>query len=95
MEKLGNVTALSLTAPFKNYPKENFVFELTVKDKQINRERISYVFTVLLSHVKQALSVKNQIFLTLKYKVTSMLKEKNIALQQWNSSLYSSQGLKS
>ena len=95
MEKLGNVIALSLTAPFKNYPKENFVFELTVKDKQINRERISYVFTVLLSHVKQALSVKNQIFLTLKYKVTSMLKEKNIALQQWNSSLYSSQGLKS
>ena len=68
---------------------------LTVKDKLINRERISYVFTVLLSHVKQALSVKNQIFLTLKYKVTSMLKEKNIALQQWNSSLYSSQGLKS
>ena len=60
---------------------------LTVKDKHINRERISYVFTVLLSHVKQALSVKNQIFLTLKYKVTSMLKEKNIALQQWNSSL--------
>ena len=68
---------------------------LTVKDKLINRERISYVFTVLLSHVKQALSVKNQILLTLKYKVTSMLKEKNIALQQWNSSLYSSQGLKS
>ena len=68
---------------------------LTVKDKLINREGISYVFTVLLSHVKQALSVKNQIFLTLKYKVTSMLKEKNIALQQWNSSLYSSQGLKS
>ena len=68
---------------------------LTVKDKLINRERISYVFTVLLSHVKQVLSVKNQIFLTLKYKVTSMLKEKNIALQQWNSSLYSSQGLKS
>ena len=68
---------------------------LTVKDKLINRERISYVFTVLLSHVKQALSVKNQIFLTLKYKITSMLKEKNIALQQWNSSLYSSQGLKS
>ena len=68
---------------------------LTVKNKLINRERISYVFTVLLSHVKQALSVKNQIFLTLKYKVTSMLKEKNIALQQWNSSLYSSQGLKS
>ena len=68
---------------------------LTVKDKLINRERISYVFTVLLSHVKQALSVKNQIFLTLKYKVTSMLKEKNIALQQWNSSLHSSQGLKS
>ena len=66
---------------------------LTVKDKLINRERISYVFTVLLSHVKQALSVKNQIFLTLKYKVTSMLKEKNIALQQWNSLLYSSQGL--
>ena len=68
---------------------------LTVKDKLINREGISYVFTVLLSHVKQAVSVKNQIFLTLKYKVTSMLKEKNIALQQWNSSLYSSQGLKS
>ena len=68
---------------------------LTVKDKLINREGISYVFTVLLSHVKQALSVKNQIFLTLKYKVTSMLNEKNIALQQWNSSLYSSQGLKS
>ena len=68
---------------------------LTVKDKLINRKGISYVFTVLLSHVKQALSVKNQIFLTLKYKVTSMLKEKNIALQQWNSSLYSSQGLKS
>ena len=40
MEKLGNVIALSLTAPFKNYPKENFVFELTVKDKLINRERI-------------------------------------------------------
>ena len=91
MEKLGNVTALSLTAPFKITRRRS----LTVKDKLINRERISYVFTVLLSHVKQALGVKNQIFLTLKYKVTSMLKEKNIALQQWNSSLYSSQGLKS
>ena len=34
------------------------------------------MFTVLLWHVKQARSFKNQIFLILKYKSASMLEEK-------------------
>ena len=32
MEKLGNVIALSLTAPFKNCPKESFYFRIYYED---------------------------------------------------------------